>query len=89
MEDSKKKEFRKSVDFYTLTTHAMQSASLHVQISKNQTRLLYIAVTNVAVCATDSARLMDGLLVNSKYRRKYVNHIISRPVIGILLLLLQ
>jgi len=40
----------------------MQLATLHFQISKNQTRLLYIIVTKVAVCAIDIARLIDSLL---------------------------
>ena len=66
----------------------MQLATLHVQIIKTQPRLLYIAVTNVAVCATDTARLMDCLCDNSNCRRKYVYRIAGRPVKGILLLLL-
>jgi len=66
----------------------MQLAELHVQISKNQTQLLYIIVTQVVVCVTDTAWLMDSLLVNSMCRSKYVYCIVSQPVIRLLLLLL-
>jgi len=66
----------------------MQLAELHVQISKKQTRLLYINVIQVAVCAIDTARLMDSLLVNSMCRGKYVYCIVSQPVIRLILLLL-
>jgi len=68
----------------------MQLAELHVQISKKQTRLLYINVIQVAVCAIDTARLMDSFLVNSMCRNKYVRVycIVSQPVIRLILLLL-
>ena len=66
----------------------MQLAELHVQISKKQTCLLYITVTQVAVCATDTAQLMDSSLVNSMCRSKYVYCIVSQPVIRLILLLL-
>ena len=65
VEGSKEESIRKSVDLYTLTTHAMQLATLYVQISKNQTCLLYTVVTNVDVCATDTAWLMGCRLCNS------------------------
>jgi len=66
----------------------MQLAELHVQISKMQTCLLYINVTQVAVCAIDTAQLMDSLLVNSTCRGKYVYCIVSQTVIRLILLLL-
>ena len=66
----------------------MQLAELHVQVSKKQTCLLYIFVTQVAVCAIDTARLTDSLLVNSMCRSKYVYCIVSQPVIRLILLLL-
>jgi hypothetical protein len=46
-----------------MDTHAIQLSTLHFQISKKRTRQLCVIVTEVAV---DTARLMNGLLGDSK-----------------------
>jgi hypothetical protein len=48
----------------------VELAKFHVQISKKQTRLLYVIVTKVAVCAIDTAWLVVSLLGDGKCWRK-------------------